>query len=424
MRDAAKAGLHGKDGKKESWRGDIKGRAVRACSLTRITPDLINFFQAGLMGKGESSNALQNAQSHHSRPLAALKDPNTFGPPPKHIQTYGGVVRPSHTMSDTDGSRIPTSYGHTGALEERDSEDISTREGRTAQQPPQPPGPYRVDTTGLPTRSLPKPPGRRVETNSESIPIGSLTSTKPKPSLPPRLPPRQNSATISNDPLRTTKLVEPPPQKSYLNPGALSRLGSAGISVPGLGIGKNPEAVSSGWDHQSPPSVAAPPSSLFNQGAGMNELQGRFSKLSSPSTLPQSSPVGTSFAQKQAALKTVNSFRNNPSSVSLADARNAASTANNFRERHGDQVAAGWQGVNKLNTEYGITDRISSPGLTSSMPSSHEVSPPAASPVGQAPFASGGQKKAPPPPPPKKVQFEPGSATEPPPIPLSSKPRT
>ena len=35
VRDAAKASLHGKDGKKESWRGDIKGRAV--CTLPPST---------------------------------------------------------------------------------------------------------------------------------------------------------------------------------------------------------------------------------------------------------------------------------------------------------------------------------------------------------------------------------------------------
>ena len=357
------------------------------------------------MGRGESSNALQNAQGHHSRPLAALKDPNAFGPPPKHVQTYGGAAVPNTTIVDRSGPTVPVRYGHAGGKEERETEEQATREEQTEAPPPS--GPFRVDTTGLSTRNLPKPPARRVGTDFNSNPISSPTSTKPKPSLPPRLPPRQNSATAgiepSSPPSYTTKPVEAPPPKSYLNQGALSRLGGAGISVPGLGIGKEPDS---------------------SQGAGMDELQGRFSKLSSSSpTPPQSPSVGTSLAQKQAALKTVNSFRNNPSSVSLADARNAASTANNFRERHGDQVAAGWQGANRLNIKYGIADRINSPGPSGYITSPPEASPSAASPIGQTPLVLGGQKKAPPPPPPKKVQFEPGPAMVPPPIPLSSKPR-
>ena len=358
------------------------------------------------MGKGESSNALQNAQSHHSRPLAALKDPNAFGPPPKHVQTYGGATVPDTTMVYRSGPTLPIKYGQAGDQEERDMEGQATREVEATQERPPPSGPFRVDTTGLSTRNLPKPPARRIGTDSDSSPVKSPTSTKPKPSLPPRLPPRQNSATTSSDPLTpssyTTKSVEAPLQKSYLNQGALSRLGNAGISIPGLGIGKEPES---------------------SQGTGMNELQGRFSKLSSSSTPPQSPSVGTSFAQKQAALKTVNSFRNNPSSVSLADAKDAASTANNFRERHGDQVTAGWQGANRLNTKYGIADRIGSPGPMGNITSPQEVPSPVASPIGQTPLALGGQKKAPPPPPPKKVQLGPGPAEAPPPIPLSSKPR-
>lgn len=41
VRDAAKASLHGKDGKKEGWRGDIKGRAVCTSCLGSVAADLI-----------------------------------------------------------------------------------------------------------------------------------------------------------------------------------------------------------------------------------------------------------------------------------------------------------------------------------------------------------------------------------------------
>ena len=313
------------------------------------------------------------------------------------------------------------------AKEEEEKEARAAREAEEQEIKP-PPGPFKVDTTGLSMRNLPKPPIRRAEQDIGNNSTGPAAGSKSKPSLPPRLPPRQNSgasANTSSPPpsYNAATTVESPAQNGYLNQGALNRLGATGVSVPGFGIGRDSESTNPWRDQKSPPGETQSPSSSSSRLPGMNELQGRFSKISPPSTPSGSSSQGTTFAQKQAALKTANSFRNDPSSISLSDARNAASTANNFRERHGDQVASGWQGANNLNKKYGVIDRInsSSPGIA--IPSQQSFGSTSSTPVTPDAMSAEGKKKAPPPPPPKKKLVDQASAPGPPPIPLSSKPR-
>lgn len=75
----SKGGWHpkGKDGKSsESWRGDFKG-------IKQIS---------GWMGKDKDSSS--DKDEHISRPLAALKDPAAFGPPPKNVNYHGGAALP------------------------------------------------------------------------------------------------------------------------------------------------------------------------------------------------------------------------------------------------------------------------------------------------------------------------------------------
>lgn len=273
--------------------------------------------------------------------------------------------------------------------------------------------------------------------------IAAAPGVKPKPSLPPRLPPRQNSNPRSDDPLppptygAATK--EPDSHQGILNQGALHRLGAAGISVPGFGInGKRdvlqPPAPPSRTGTSSPArqlaySPPASPAPVSRAGGDhLGELQGRLSKLGT-SPKPSEAPTqGTSFAQKQAALKTARSFRNDPSSVSLSDARNAASTANNFRERHGDQVAAGWKSANSLNSKYGLAAKASQYGAPLTQSRHSPVPPPVQEDIGPVVMKDNTlpTKKGPPPPPPKKkiglgVNADAGDG--PPPIPLSSKPK-
>ncbi|KLU82046.1 hypothetical protein MAPG_01125 [Magnaporthiopsis poae ATCC 64411] len=233
-----------------------------------------------------------------------------------------------------------------------------------------------------------------------------------------------------------------------LNQGAIGRLGAAGISVPGLGIGSG---------SRTSPSHDSPASASSSSPSQLGGLQGRFAKLSTSSPLsslpsaaistqpqPQAPPSeGTTFAQKQATLKTAADFHKDPRSVSLSDARAAASTMNNFRQRHGDQVAAGLKTANGLNQKYGVTDKVAAysqqQGGTAAPQASADSSTAAGPQQGGASPGLGGSlasagalaagalaKKRPPPPPPPKRKPDVGRATvvddEPPPIPHATRP--
>ena len=431
VKGIAKGGWHppGKDGKsKESWRGDFKGigqvvqshHRVQVVSVIDVT-DRVNI-QANWMGKGQDPH--KEAQQHVSRPLETLKDPAAFGPPPKNVNYHGGAAVPHMVTPDRTGLGVPHSPEEVQAKQIREEEEARAVE-EAARKPAPPLVPYRADTTGISTSNLPKPPVRRIEHVEESTTAVSSISAKPKPSLPPRLPPRQNSSRsqhmISPPPSYETAAVEPSTQQSYINKGAVSRLGAAGISVPGLGIGEGSNSSNPWKDQQSPFAVHTATVPNHSQGPQLNELQSRFSKLSASSPKPDPSTQGTSFAQKQAALKTASSFHKDPSSVSLSDARNTAATANNFRERHGDQVASGLKSASGLNQKYGISNKLNSytsNGSTSPVIAA-TLTPASPSPINASPFPV---KKPAPAPPPKRVGATGSSTQGPPPVPLSSKP--
>jgi hypothetical protein len=285
---------------------------------------------------------------------------------------------------------------------QREEEEEARREAEEAAKPPPPPRQYRVDTTGLSTANLPPPPGRKDGADGRnSVALPPPIGVKPK--LPPRLPPRQNSNPATPPPVYT----EQDAHEGKLNQGSLDRLSTAGLSIPGLGIHKQP-----------PPG----PSSPAVNASQLNELQSRFSRLSSPTSVKSESPSeGTTFSQKQAALKTASSFRNDPSSVSMDDARNAASIANNFRERHGDQVRSGWQSTNKLNNKYGIANKVGAFGATATAQPTGPVVP-----NSETNGAGVLGKKRPPAPPVKRAELTGAGISNdsaPPPIPLSSKPK-
>ena len=380
------------------------------------------------MGKGKNPSALEEGLDHRSRPLTSLRDPKAFGPPPRRGDAAGV----------TAAQPVRSGLGAPVQLKNNPEED----EEEKPEAPRPPPVPYRADTTGLlgATQALPKPP-LRVENAAASNPGPN------KPKVPPRLPPRQNSAasatssTPQSPPPRYEESTSSTAQPSYLNQGALNRLGNAGISVPGLGINSAPPPENPWADQQSTSPYKNNPSSeepAAPSSTGLNNLQSRFSKLSTaPPTSPSSNPAppsqGTTWAQKQAALKTASSFRNDPSSVSLADARNAASTANNFRERHGDQVQSGWKSANAANQKYSITNRLGQMNADASASSASDTTAQgntASSSVNlQNPSALVGAltgKKPPPPLPPKRDGSNlrsPVNGGPAPPVPLGSKPR-
>lgn len=330
-----------------------------------------------------------------------------------------------------------------------------------AAAPPAPPRPYRADTTGLSTANLPPPPRRRDGADGVPVAIsppppytpmtGAAAGKPPPPSLPPRLPPRESKSS-SNTPPRLPTPGAPNRQTGILNQDSIDRLGSAGLLVPGLGIGGGsskpmlPPPRSAGTSPRPSAAVSGlsppppPPSS-----SSVNELQARFSTFgvgrsstnegtAAPQAMPPSQ--GTTWKQKQAALKTMSDIKKDPGSVSFSDMKSAASTANNFRQRHGEQVAAGVAKANSLDTKYGVSakyggyldkrnDGPNGGAATTASTDSGRVQ----SQLSNIGAAAGllGKKKPPPPPPPKKKGIL-GSETsnqaedEPPPIPMSTRP--
>jgi hypothetical protein len=127
-------------------------------------------------------------------------------------------------------------------------------------------------------------------------------------------------------------------------------------------------------------------------------------------------------------------FKKDPSSVSFADAKSAASTANNFRERHGEQVASGVRTANSLDQKYGVSGKVGgylgSAGGGGSGTEAGRTPSPAQSHLGNISSVAGllGKKKPPPPPPPKKKPELGGNAVDagdedmPPPVPTSTRP--
>ncbi|KAF3035876.1 hypothetical protein E8E11_003434 [Didymella keratinophila] len=359
----------------------------------------------GWVGKaqGKDSHA-EAAREHQSAPLSTLKDPSTFAPPPKRIPGVSPVSgRPSAVPAGSARQR----------LQEREEAQ------RRVEQEPKPQGPYRTDTTGLSTANLPKPPAFRP---NAATPPPPPSRGKP-PGLPPRLPPRQNENVDEHTPPAPPSYGEATQQPApAVNQGALNRLGQSGVAVPGLGIGRNASPpVPPRQRTMAPPpparqasssSAAAPTSPPVTAGNGpqLNELQNKFARMNT-SSAPETAPsTGTSWADKQAALRTASNFRNDPSKVSGSDLKSAASTANNFHQRHGEQAASGWRAASGLNQKYGIAGKVNNFAGGSS-------SAEASQPVG------GLGKKPPPPPPAKKPALTSNNSGEPPPIPLSSKPK-
>lgn len=379
------------------------------------------------MGKGKEKESPQ--EDHISRPLASLKDPASFGPPPKNVNYHGGAAVPDRVTPDKRGWGAPLSQAQIRQQEEEKQAMLRAKE-EEEQRPAVPQGPYKVDTTGLSTSHLPPPPVHRAILE-DSSPAPAAPTAKPKPSLPPRLPPRRESSTSvqpspSPPPAYSATVEQPAPERGVTNQASMNRLGQAGVSVPGLGIGE-----SNPWQSERSNSTTTTQSN----GPQLNELQSRFARMNTASSQSEAPPPqGTSFAQKQAAVQTAQNLHRDPSSVSMSDAKNAASTANNFRERHSEQIAAGKSKAAALNQKYNITGRLNSFMENHSSPTNEDqpnqaASPPVASPTSPplpASAAALSKRKPPPPPPPKKPQMQshPAGTVSPPPLPLGTKPRS
>ncbi|KAJ6156081.1 hypothetical protein N7497_004966 [Penicillium chrysogenum] len=295
LRNTIKGGWHpeGKEGGKESWRGDFKGinqvagwmgkgkeGSSSSSGQGSSSQGGLRGQVAGWMGKGNESNS--DRSNHVSQPLSALKDPSAFGPPPKHTKYHGAAAAPNQAN-----------------IQDPHRQEVAEAEEEQFQKPAPPPVPYRVNTSGLSTDNLP-PPVRRLDSAS-SASTSSISKSKP-PKPPPRLPAR-NGSPVSDPP----PAYSPAPVLShdYINQDATSRLANAGVSVPGFGIGQEKSS-----------SPAHTP---------VNELQSRFSQM------------GTSDSPSVPTRPTQASANIEPHSAS------STSSVQNFRERHAGTIDSGKQ---------------------------------------------------------------------------------
>ncbi|ETI19649.1 hypothetical protein G647_08661 [Cladophialophora carrionii CBS 160.54] len=469
FRGIVKEGWHpkGRDGGKESWRGDFKG-------INQV---------AGWMGKKADPHKQEDV--HVSRPLSSLKDPASFGPPPKNVNYHGGAALPNEITPQTEGWGAPLrpdqiSTANTVASGPTD-EEIGEQNRKAG-----PPLPYRADRTGLKTDHLPPPPVHRdVDRSPAAAQPGPV---RQQPRVPPRLPSRQPTFSTPTPPAVTNSPPPPayestpaahPAQSSPgygINQAAVNRLGHSGVSVPALGIGSG--QPSNPWRNEQSQTIqpSSPPTNAQPATDQLSELQARFARMSSsasassqqnvtppfvtpvqsppppvqPSytqpTQPQPQPQGqgTTWAEKQSAMRTAQTAYKDPSTVSAADAASAVRTANSFRERHKDSIDAAGNRANEWNKKYNVTGRLNSFLEKHSSPSptsengpnggngnayvgqqpmqANSVVPPQQSPE----VAASISRKPPPPPPPKKPANMHGSiggmGVAPPPVPLGTKP--
>ncbi|KAL4977039.1 hypothetical protein BDW66DRAFT_44414 [Aspergillus desertorum] len=393
-----KDGWHpkGREGRKESWRNDFKG-------VNQV---------AGWMGKGKDPKDKER-ENHVSRPLSSLKDPASFGPPPKHIKYHGAAALPNETTPDRSGLGAPLSQAQINNSYARKQQEEEEERRKAEEAAKRPSVPYRANRTGIDPSTLPPPPVRRVGSVAELAPTSA--SPRPVPSVPPRVPPRTNSSTPApHTPSPPAYTPSPPAAEQsqaangYLNQAATSRLAQAGVSVPALGIGAR-------LSNQTSPAPG------YNQ-APVNELQRQVSQrrtnsASSPSPAP-SLPV----QQMQSPADSAS----NPST--------ARSAFNDFRSRHSNQIESGKQKLNGLNQKYRITERINN-ALDSKSGNAGQAPPVPPHPnlsrsttTSSSDTAPLAQRKAPPPPPPQKkaeLRSAPVNTRSPapPPLPLGTKPR-
>ncbi|CAK7220373.1 hypothetical protein SBRCBS47491_004167 [Sporothrix bragantina] len=325
-------------------------------------PDKDKDFKKQVTGIWKKDNSEYEARTNHvSRPLSSLRDPDSFGPPPRHVALGGGAspggtaamtqhssaARSSTTHPTHSSSQYAPATSSRPSLPSRSQVAAGAAAGNEDDDRPRSPQPYRMNTTGLSTTNLPPPPTRRDGSgiNRSPVPAAPALAQKPAPApkpaikavppgLPPRLPPR--STPSPNPPSyhsTTSTSAHPPPlpeapntgsktgADSYINQDAVNRLGRAGISVPGLGIGapahgestqqQQPTAFSAistlAASSNTAPAQATPSprqtspnrAQIVNHAppaAQLGELQARFAKMStgagvSNSRTPSRSPA-------------------------------------------------------------------------------------------------------------------------------------
>lgn len=420
--------------------------------------------QAGWMGKGKDPSSEKS--DHTSTPLSSLKDPSSFGPPPKHVKYHGPSALPNETTPDRSGLGAPLQQEqiyqqqqHEVEIEAREAEEQAAEEERRAA----PPAPYRANTTGLRTDHLPPPPKRVGSSITGSSASLGNSNSRPPPSLPPRLPPRTNSTPVQSPPAYSP-IPQPglgPASEGYVNQSATSRLANAGVSVPALGVG---------GESQDRRSTASP------AGTPVNELQSRFSQMKTGSSYGRPAPPpppgrGTSNPAQDTQdtpppatgsggfRSTISNFRDqhadkiDAGKQKMGNFREQHSDKidsgkekmGNFREQHSDKIDTGKEKMGNFREQHadkidagkqkmsGLSKRIGTyVEGQKSQPSQRPAPPPPRASASSPSTSNAGvesiAKKKPPPPPPKRADIrapsvQTPSPSGPPPLPLSSKPR-
>lgn len=262
--------------RRETWKSDLKGIAT---------------------GKTPEKKQLEASRNHQSVPLSALKDPDSFAPPPKHTDS---IASGSGTPTSATRPRPPAGgLGSPVPAPRRRQEEQEAQEEKAKA----PPLPYRADTTGLSTNNLPKPPVRRTDSDAAPAPapappprISSPSSpalpvrpqqqqqqqprTRPQPSLPPRMNDHPDEFTPPAPPSYNQATQPATQDPALLNPAAVNRLGQAGVSVLGFGIGGDADANPS----QSQSNFQGHPGQL-------SELQQRFARMNARADNQPSTPL-------------------------------------------------------------------------------------------------------------------------------------
>ncbi|KAF3165673.1 hypothetical protein TWF106_001177 [Orbilia oligospora] len=367
----------------------------------------------------------QDPSTVTSRPLTSLKDPYSFGAPPKR---------------DPKAPLPPPIQGPVLSCES----ELAAPQPPTKEEEAHQPRSFKVNTTGLSTSGLPEPPKRAFGTAS-GLPLPLLsrpTPPLPNRSQPPPLPGRQPSNSVGtqdNPPRLPSTVTGLGAASSTLS--ASGRLGRAGVSVPGLGIGVESPSLPL-RSVPTPPSRGASriPTTSIGEPSGWFAGPKSSSASSSVDSPAEASAGGTTWAQKQAALTTISQARKDPTSISFSDATAVAKTAGNFHQRHGDQVAKGYRQLETAGlVDNSVRNKLAEHGTLNDGPqpkwgdsasriskasSKHSLDVPSTTQGGTGSLelvSAAGKKKPPPPPSKPKALGNPNSP--PPPIPLSTKPK-
>lgn len=416
--------------KKETWKSDLKGIAT-----------------------GKKKDPYEQQRNHTSAPLTSLRDPDSFGPPPKarsHYDQDGRPLNPIEVERKKTGAaagsslaagipqslaQIPTEHrGGLGApivetgYKERRQREMEERERREQEELNRERGPYKKDTTGIDTRNFAPPPRHYAVGGGGTA---AIEAPRPSPALPPRVPPRQAA-------------LPPPPSRQTTGTIASQNSGSSG-PPPFLPPRQNeypdehtpapPPTYGEALNAPSPPAqptankfetAATNAATKFGSQAATSWMQQRQQQQTQdPAAINQGAAgrlAGAGVSVPGFGIgRSCNATAQQLPTPSSQQVQSAASFASGAAARFGSQHQQGQGQGGQLNE---LQQRFARMGTGSS------ANPPAGQENGVISPAAAAQKKPPPPPPPKKAGLQPGQAPNgsdngqaPPPVPMSSKPK-